>query len=145
MTGYKTKTMMCSPIKDQHGSVIGVAQVKIRKYSLRNLLFLNFWKVLIFVMTGLYRVNILRLSTKTMIATSVSTTVMCLKDICSSVAWVWGTLRFMSGVCWRSKGTRFSSTLLVSSSKSRVHWTSWYSGSSRTSSHLFNVIELWFF
>jgi len=27
MTGYKTKTMMCSPIKDQHGSVIGVAQV----------------------------------------------------------------------------------------------------------------------
>ena len=27
ITGYKTKTMMCSPIKDQHGAVIGVAQV----------------------------------------------------------------------------------------------------------------------
>ena len=27
MTGYKTKTMMCSPIKDQGGAVIGVAQV----------------------------------------------------------------------------------------------------------------------
>ena len=27
MTGYKTKTMMCSPIKDHTGCVIGVAQV----------------------------------------------------------------------------------------------------------------------
>ena len=27
LTGYKTKTMMCSPIKDQQGAVIGVAQV----------------------------------------------------------------------------------------------------------------------
>ena len=27
ITGYTTKTMMCSPIKDQHGAVIGVAQV----------------------------------------------------------------------------------------------------------------------
>ena len=29
MTGYKTKTMMCSPIKDHAGCVIGVAQVSI--------------------------------------------------------------------------------------------------------------------
>ena len=29
LTGYKTKTMMCSPIKDQQGAVIGVAQVMI--------------------------------------------------------------------------------------------------------------------
>ena len=40
MTGYKTKTMMCSPIKDQHGAVIGVAQVKNKIKALNILIYL---------------------------------------------------------------------------------------------------------
>ena len=27
MTGYRTRSMMCNPILDSHGEVIGVAQV----------------------------------------------------------------------------------------------------------------------
>ena len=86
MTGYKTKTMMCCPIKDQHGSVIGVAQVKIimKANKINNFEFL---KGVCFC-TDHNRVNIFRLSTKTMTATSVTMTAMCLKDISSSVAWV---------------------------------------------------------
>ena len=42
MTGYKTKTMMCSPIKDQHGAVIGVAQVK-NKIKALNIYFFTYF------------------------------------------------------------------------------------------------------
>ena len=49
LTGYKTKTMMCSPIKDQQGAVIGVAQVMmdfgIIFYLNSSEIFLLYWEM----------------------------------------------------------------------------------------------------